>query len=64
MKGWSWHESLDRDIPNTVHGSGWSDVRNEPGKDFDLDEKTGLLIPKNAAKDRRKVKIGFAKETE
>ena len=64
MKGAVWHEKSPngktfKPIPHAQHGHGSSDVDVEDDANFSLDEKTGLFLPAVAAKDRRKVKIGF-----
>ena len=59
---WKWDvptKFRGRKIPSPQHGHGWSTADEEDDKNFSLDEKTGLYLPESAAKDRRKVKIGF-----
>lgn len=65
MGGWVWHQQDDREPPEQVHGIGYSlSDKDEPGKEFSLDAKTGLLLPPAAARERRKVKTGFQHQAE
>lgn len=59
---WTRHETRWRRRPalTTYHGHGsFRENTDEPDTDFKLDERSGLFLPETAAKERRKVKIGF-----
>lgn len=64
MNNWVQHEkkwgSYYRAIPPMRQGHGHT-TEDKPTENanFERDDKTGLLLPAGAAKERRKVKIGF-----
>ncbi len=65
--GWTWYErnNVRRFVPKPRLGSGYFEAKTpEEDKNFDVDESTGLLLPSAAAKNRRKVKIGFQPKDE
>lgn len=59
MTGWTEWLAFDEEAPEPQSGHGDSDVigKNED-KNFRLDEKSGLLLPEAAYKQRRRI-IGF-----
>ena len=59
MKDWTRHEKGDEPIPDLIYGhASASETPAEPDANFSLD-KSGLYLPEGAARERRKVKIGF-----
>ncbi len=63
--GWTWHQKRYALAPRPQLGQGHFEP-NVPDKDdgFAVDDETGLFLPEAAAKARRKVQIGFHKESE
>lgn len=59
-RGWVWHQKgyAARPAMQSGHCSS-TEKPSEDDKGFELDEKSGLFLPEAAAKDRRKVQIGF-----